>query len=71
MAQKRFGSNLPRMVSAGLDRTVARKSSIGVFMFVQGVRHSENLYLIYNMNSIYRLCKLIINIFPQMPVIDS
>jgi len=28
-------------------------------MFVQGVRHSENLFLIHNMNSICRLCKLI------------
>jgi len=40
-------------------------------MFVQGARHSENLYLIHNMNSICRLCKLIINIFPQIPTIGS
>jgi len=45
-------------VSAGLGRTVARKSSMGALMFVQGVRHSENLILIHNMNSICRLYKL-------------
>jgi len=39
-------------------------------MFVQGARHSENLYLIYNMNSICRLCKSITNIFPQIPIIN-
>jgi len=33
-------------------------------MFVQGSKHSENSYLIHNMNSICRLCKLIISIFP-------
>jgi len=34
---KRFGGNCLRIlpVSAGLGRTVARKSSIGGFMFVQ------------------------------------
>jgi len=30
------------------SRTVARKSSIGGFMLVQGVRHSENLHMIHN-----------------------
>jgi len=28
------------------------------FMFVQGARYSENLFLIHNKNSICRLCKL-------------
>jgi len=31
---------------------------LGAFVFVQGARHSENLYLIHNMDSICRLCKL-------------
>jgi len=47
--------------SAGIGWTVARKSSVGGFMFVQGARHSANLYLIHNMHSICRLRKLIIN----------
>jgi len=37
----------------------------------RGARHSENVYLFHNMNSICRLCKLIINIFPQIPIIGS
>jgi len=50
------------LMSVDMGRTVARKSSVGVFfMFVQGARHSENLYSIHNMNSICRLCKLIIS----------
>jgi len=63
-AQKRFGENCFQMplMSVDMGRTVARKSSVGVFfMFVQGARHSENLYSIHNMNSICRLCKLIIS----------
>jgi len=37
-AQKRFGGNCPRItpVSAGMARTIARKSSFGNFMSVQG-----------------------------------
>jgi len=38
-------------------------------MFVQGTRPSENLYLIHNLNSICRLSKLILNIFPEIPII--
>ena len=41
------------------------------FMFVQGARHSENLILIHNMNSICRLCKLFVNIFPQIRITGS
>jgi len=58
-------------VSADLGRAVARKSSTGAFIFVQGAGHSENLFLIHNMNSICRLCKLIINIFPQIRIVSS
>jgi len=58
-------------VSAGLGRTVARSLPLGAFMFVQGARDSENIFLIHNMNSICRLCKLIINIFPQTTIIGS
>ena len=60
-AQKRFGGHYPRMppVSAGQGRTIARMSSVGGFMFVQGARHSENVCLIHNMHSNCRLCKLI------------
>jgi len=46
-------------VSEGQVRTIARKFSIGGFMFVQGAKHSENLCLIHNMYSNCRLCKLI------------
>ena len=38
-------------VSAGLGRTVARNLPLAVFMFVQGATHSENVFLIHNMNS--------------------
>jgi len=68
-AQKRFWGNFPRMppVSAGLGRTVARMSSIGdIHVCAGAARHSENLCIIHNMNSICRLCKLITNIFPQI-----
>jgi len=58
-------------VCAGIDRTVARKSSIGVLLFVRGTRHPGNVYVIHNMNKICRLCKLIINIFPQIPIIGG
>jgi len=34
-------------------------------------RHPENLFLNHNIKSICRLCKLIINIFPQIPIIGS
>jgi len=57
--------------SADLGRIVARKSSTVAFMFLQGARHSENLYLIHNKNSICRLCKLTINIFSKIPIIGS
>jgi len=74
--QTRFGGNSPRMphpVSAGLGRTVTRKCSIhwGPLFLCSGVRHSENVYLIQNMNSICRLCKLTINIFPKIHIIGS
>jgi len=44
-----LGATVPECfpVSAGLCGTIARKSSIGAFVFVQRVRHSENLYLIH------------------------
>jgi len=32
--------------------------TLGAFVFVQGARYSENVYLIHNMNSSCRLCKL-------------
>jgi len=57
-------------VSAGLDRTVAKKSSTGGLHVCAGARHSENLFLIHNMDSICRLCKLNINIFPQIRIIQ-
>jgi len=57
-------------VSAGLGRTVARKSSIGGLLR-RGGRHSENLFVIHKMNSICRLCKLIITIFSQIPIVAS
>jgi len=44
---------------------------LGAFMFVEGARHSENLFLIHNMNSICILCKLIINILSKIPTIGS
>ena len=70
---KRIWWLLPRMtpVCAGIGRTVARKSSIGALLFVKGTRHPENVYVIHNMNRICRLFKLIINIFPQIPIIGS
>jgi len=40
-------------------------------MFVQRSRHSEDLFSIHNMNSICRLCKIIIHIFPQIRIIGS
>jgi len=72
--QKRFGENCPPNVPPCL-RVWAEPSPdslpLGGFMFVEGARHSENIYLINNMNSACRLCKLIINIFPQIPIIGS
>jgi len=67
---KEIWGKCPRMppMSAGLCRTFARSSS---FMFVQGARHTENLYLFHNMNSVCRLCKLIINVSWQIPIIGS
>jgi len=58
-------------VSAGLGGTVAIKSSIGGLHACRVARHSENLFLIHNMNSICRLCKfgLITNIVAQLPKI--
>ena len=57
-------------VSVSLGRTVARKSSIAGLQVL--CRHAENFSLIHNMNSIWRLCKLITNIFPMfMPGISS
>jgi len=44
---------------------------LGAFTFVQGARQSEDLFLIQSMNSLCRLCKLILNIFPQIPIIGS
>jgi len=73
-AQNRFGGNCPRMppVYAGLGSTVTRKSSIGdLHVCAGGARHSENSFLIHNMNSICRLCKLFVNIFPQIRIIGS
>jgi len=43
-AQKRFGGNCPN-VSAGLGRTVTRKSSIGASCLCKGTRNSEILFL--------------------------
>jgi len=74
VGHKKIWGNCLRMppMSAGLGRTVARKSSIGgLHVCARGARHSENLYLIHNMKSICRLCKIIINIFPKIPIIGS
>ena len=58
-------------VSAGLGRTAARVFHWGHSYLLKGVRHSENLFLIHNMNSNCRLCKVIMNVFPQIRIIGS
>jgi len=69
----KFGGYFPRLppVATGLDTTIAKKCSIGGLHICAGARHSENLYLILNMNSICRLCKSIRNSFFQIPIIGS
>jgi len=57
-------------VSAALGRTDARKCSIGGFMLAVGLNILK-IYFYHNMNTICKLCKLIINIFPQIPTIGS
>ena len=58
VAKKILGELAPNApMSAGLGRNIARKSSIGRLHVCGGARHSENLYLIHNMNSICTLCK--------------
>ena len=57
-----------RVCGPGQNR---RQKVWGPSCLCRGARHSENLFLIHNMNSICRLCKLIINIFPQIPIVGS
>jgi len=58
--------------SADLGRTVARKSSIaGLHVCARGLDILKILFLIHNMNNICWLCKLIVNIFPQILIIGS
>jgi len=58
-AQKTFGVTAPEC--SPCLRAWAEPSPeslpLGAFIFVQGARHSENLFLIQKMNSICRLCK--------------
>jgi len=68
---KRILGKLPPNAPSCLGRNVARKSSNGAFVFAQGARYSENIFLIHNMPRIFRLCKLIISIFRQMLIIGS
>jgi len=73
-AQKRFGGNFPRIPHRVCGPGQNRRQKVfhwGPSYLRRGTRHSENLFLIHNMNSICRLCKLVINISPQMRIIGS
>jgi len=62
--------NAPRVCGPGQNRR-QKVFHWGPSSLFRGARHSENIFLIHNMNSICRLYKLIINIFPQIPIIGS
>ena len=67
-----FGGNFPRMPLCVCGPGQNRRQEVfhwGPSCLCREARHSENLYLIHNMNSICRLCKLIRNIFPQISII--
>jgi len=59
-AQKRFGVTAP--YAAPCLRAWVEPSPESLPL---GPRYSENWFLSHNMNSICRLCKLIIHIFPK------
>jgi len=66
-AQKIFGGNCLRMSHRVCGPGQNRGQKVfhwGPSCLCRWARHSENLFLIHNMNSICRLCKVIINIFP-------
>ena len=42
---------------------------LGASCLCRWARHSQHLYLMHNINSICRLCKLIINILSHIPTI--
>jgi len=56
-AQKRFGSNCPCVCGPGQNRR-QKVFHWGPSWLCKGARHSENLFLIRNMNSSCSLCKL-------------
>jgi len=65
-AQKRFGGNCLRMPHRVCEPGQNRRQKVFHWRpscLCRGTRHSENLFLIHNMNSIWRLCKLH-HIFP-------
>jgi len=72
-AQKNFGVTAPECPPCLRYWAEPSPESfpLEAFMFVQGDRHSENVFLIHNTNNICQLCKLIINIFPQIRIVGS
>jgi len=73
-AQERFVCNCPRMLHRVCGPGQNRRHSVfhwGPSCLCRGVERTENLFLIYSMNSICRLRKLIINNFPQILIIGS
>jgi len=73
-AQEKYGGNCPRLphhvCSPGQNRRHSLFHCVSSRL-CRGIGHSENLFLIYNMNNICRLRKLIINNFLQIPIIGS
>jgi len=63
-------TEVPRVCGPGQNRRQKVFHWGPSYLFMEA-RNSENVYLIHNMNSICSLCKLIINIFSQMPIIGS
>jgi len=75
-AETIFRGNCPRISPCVCGPGQNRRQKVfhwGPSCLCRRARHSENLFLIHNMNSICSLCKLglITNIFGQQPIIGS